>query len=42
MQLSQSISNPVSVKVEKQYNQSDFDVLTYSDVHIGMDTNSKR
>lgn len=33
--------NPVSVNVEKQHNQSDFDVLTYSDVHIGMDTNSK-
>ncbi len=33
--------NPVEVKVEKKYNQSDFDVLTYSDVHIGMDTNSK-
>jgi len=32
---------PVSVKVEKQYNNYDFDVLTYSDVHIGMDTNSK-
>lgn len=32
---------PISVEVEKQYNQSDFDVLTYSDVHIGMDTNSK-
>lgn len=34
--------NPVSVKVEKQYNQCDFDVLTYSDVHIGMDTNAKK
>ena len=33
--------NPVPVKVEKQYNQCDFDVLTYSDVHIGMDTNAK-
>lgn len=32
---------PVPVKVEKQYNHYDFDVLTYSDVHIGMDTNSK-
>ena len=32
---------PISVEVEKQYNQCDFDVLTYSDVHIGMDTNSK-
>jgi len=32
---------PISVNVSKQYNQSDFDVLTYSDVHIGMDTNSK-
>lgn len=32
---------PVEVKIEKQQNQSDFDVLTYSDVHIGMDTNSK-
>ena len=33
--------NPVEVNIEKQYNQCDFDVLTYSDVHIGMDTNSK-
>ena len=33
--------NPVEVEVSKNYNQSDFDVLTYSDVHIGMDTNSK-
>ena len=35
--------NPVKVDVEisKNYNQYDFDVLTYSDVHIGMDTNSK-
>ena len=32
---------PVSVKVEKQHNEFDFDVLTYSDVHIGMDTNAK-
>jgi hypothetical protein len=33
--------NPVDVNVSKEYNQYDFDVLTYSDVHIGMDTNSK-
>ena len=32
---------PVEVKIKKQQSQSDFDVLTYSDVHIGMDTNSK-
>ena len=32
---------PVEVKIENKQNQSDFDVLTYSDVHIGMDTNSK-
>ncbi len=32
---------PVEVNISKQYNQCDFDVLTYSDVHIGMDTNSK-
>ena len=32
---------PVDVEIKKQTNQSDFDVLTYSDVHIGMDTNSK-
>jgi len=33
--------NPVVVDKVKQYNQFDFDSLTYSDVHIGMDTNSK-
>jgi hypothetical protein len=32
---------PVEVKVEKKNNNSDFDSLTYSDVHIGMDTNSR-
>ena len=33
--------NPIKVEVEKKYSQYDFDSLTYSDVHIGMDTNSK-
>ena len=32
---------PIKVEVESKYNLFDFDVLTYSDVHIGMDTNSK-
>lgn len=33
--------NPVKVDVQKSYSDVDFDMLTYSDVHIGMDTNSK-
>mgnify|MGYP003647852695 FL=1 len=32
---------PIKVDVESKFNLFDFDSLTYSDVHIGMDTNSK-